>query len=119
MMTPSMIVWTLDLLDWVREQLGAHWPEARLRGGETDIDPEPYRIRLRDAGKQYWLFLSPDAIRGTSVGEVTSMLEGSDWIPTIKTTGGLSVGVQEGPERRPVLTPWPALGPEVKSEAAA
>ena len=67
-MTPSMIVWTLDLLDWVREQLGELWPEARLRGGETDIDPEPYRIRLRDAGKQYWLFFSPDAIRGASVG---------------------------------------------------
>lgn len=118
-MTPSMIVWTLDLLDWLRNQLAERWPGASLRGGETDVDPEPYRIRLRDNGNQYWLFFSPDAIRGAGVGDVTNLLEGEDWISTIKETGGLSVEVRHFPERRPVLIPWPAGGPEIKADAFA
>lgn len=116
-MTPSMIFWTLDFLDWIREQLAEHWPEAKLRGGEMDIDPEPYRIRLRDRGKQYWMFLSPEAIRGAGLAEVTSLLDEADWIRTIQETGGLSVGLHDSSEKRPVLIPWPALGPEIKADA--
>ena len=116
-MTPSMVLWTLDFLDWVREQLAGRWPEAQLRGGETDIDPEPYRIRLRDNGRQYWLFLSPDAIRAAGVEEVISLLEDSDWISTIRETGGISLRACDSPLKRPILTPWPPLGPEVKAGA--
>jgi len=118
-MTPSMILWTLDLLDWVREQLAEQWPGARLRGGETDIDPEPYRIRFRDNGKQYWMVLSPSAIRATGVADVISLLERSDWIPSMKETGGILVDLQDHDVQGPALVPWPAPGPEVKAEATA
>ena len=118
-MTASMILWTLDLLDWVREQLVEGWPEAKLRGSAPDITPDPYGIRFRESGKQYWLVLSPDAIRNTGVSEVTALLETMDWIPTIKETGGISVDVRGPTGRQPVLIPWPALGPEVKVEASA
>jgi hypothetical protein len=118
-MTPSMIMWTLDLLDWVRGQMADRWPEVRLRGGETDIDPEPYRIRFRDGRQQYWLVLSPDAIRRTGISQVTSLLEGSDWISTLQKTGGVSVGIHDAPEASPVLLPWPFKGPEVKVAAAS
>jgi hypothetical protein len=114
-----MIMWTLDLLDWLRDQLADRWPEVRLRGGETDFDPEPYRIRLRENGKQYWLFFSPDAIRGTGVADVASLLERSDWISMIRNTGGISVTVSEPRKRDPILVPWPALGPEVRVESGA
>jgi len=118
-MTASMIVWTLELLDWVRGQLVSHWPEVKLRGSAPDITPDPYRIRFRENGKQYWLVLSPDAIRNTGISDVTSLLEANDWISTIKKTGGISVDVREPTETRPVLIPWPVLGPEVKVEANA
>ena len=118
-MTPSMIMWTLDLLDWVRAEIAAKWPEVKLRGGETDFDPEPYRVRFRGGGKQYWLVLSPDAIRHTHLAEVTSLLEGSDWIGTMQKTGGIYVEVHASGMIQPVLVPWPALGPEVKMPAVA
>jgi hypothetical protein len=118
-MTASMILWTLELLDWARVQLVESWPKAKLRGGAPDIAPEPYRIRFREDGKQYWLVLSPDTIRNTGVSEVASLLESTDWIQTIKKTGGISVDVNEPTGTQPVLIPWPALGPEVKVEASA
>ena len=113
-MTAPMIIWTLELLDWVREQLLFRWPEVKLRGSAPDITPDPYRIRFRENGKQYWLVISPDAIRNTGVREVTSLLEESDWISNIQETGGLSVDVHGPTETQPVLIHWPALGPEVK-----
>lgn len=118
-MTASMILWTLDLLDWVREQLVDSWPGVRLRGSAPDISPDPYRIRFRENGKQYWLVLSPDAIRNTGVAEVTSLLESADWISTLQRTGGISVDVSEPSSTQPVLIPWPALGPEVKVAVSA
>ena len=118
-MTASMILWTIELLDWVREQLVESWPGARLRGSAPDITPEPYRIRFRKDGKQYWLVLSPDAIRNTGVADVTSLLDSSDWVTTLQRTGGISVDVHEPTGTQPVLIPWPALGPEVKVAASA
>jgi len=118
-MTASMIVWTLDLLDWVRGQLSSRWPGAHLRGGAPDITSEPYRIRFRENGKQYWLAVSLDAIRNAGVEDVTSLLEGTNWISTIRETGGISVSVHEHTKTQPALIPWPKLGPEVKEEATA
>ena len=118
-MTASMILWTLELLDWIREQLLEDWPGVKLRGGAPDIAPDPYRIRFREGGKQYWLVLSPDAIRNTGVSEVASLLESADWISTLQKTGGISVDVREPTGTQPVLIPWPALGPEVMVEAHA
>ena len=118
-MTASMIVWTLELLDWVHQQLRDRWPHARLRGSAPDISPDPYRIRFRDNGKQYWLVLSPAAIQNTGVAEVASLLEATDWICTIKEKGGVFVDVREPTDTQPVLIPWPALGPEVKVAATS
>jgi len=118
-MTASMILWTLELLDWVKEQLVEGWPEVKLRGSAPDITPDPYRIRFREKGKQYWLVLSPDAIRNTRVAEVISLLETADWIPNMQKTGGITVDVHEPTGTRPVLMPWPAPGPEMKVEAHA
>lgn len=118
-MTASMIVWTLELLDWVHEQLVYRWPGVKLRGSAPDIAPDPYRIRFRENGKQYWLVLSPDTIRNTGVADVTSLLEDNDWISRIQETGGLSVDIDGPTETQPVLIPWPALGPEQKVAATA
>ena len=118
-MTASMIVWTLELLEWVKEQLVERWPEVKLRGSAPDINPDPYRIRFRENGKQYWLVLSPNAIRNTGVAEVASLLETADWIPTMQKTGGIFVDVHEPTGTEPALMPWPALGPEVKVLAGA
>jgi hypothetical protein len=118
-MTSSMIMWTLELLDWVHRQLEESWPKARLRGGAPDITPEPYLIRFRDDSKQYWLVLSPAAIRNTEVADVVSLLEVANWIPTMKNTGGVIVDVRETTDTHPVLIPWPAPGPEVKVGASS
>ena len=115
-MTPSMIVWTLELIEWVHQQLMNRWPTAKLRGSAPDVTPDPYRIRFRDGGKQYWLVLSPDVIRNTGVVDVVSLLETTDWICTMKKTGGVFVDVHEPTDTQPVLIPWPALGPEVKPD---
>ena len=112
-MTAAMILWTLEMLDWVREQMVLGWPGAKMRGSQPDIAPDPYRIRFRDDGKQYWLVLSPDAIRDTRVSDVASLLAGTDWIHTIQKTGGISVDVEDSKGTRPVLLPWPEPGPEV------
>jgi hypothetical protein len=118
-MTASMILWTLEFLDWIRDQLVEGWPGVKLRGGAPDITPDPYRIRFRKDGKQYWLVLSPEAITNTGVSDVASLLESSDWIPTLQRTGGISVHVHEPMGTKPLLIPWPPLGPEVKVEAHA
>ena len=118
-MTASMIVWTLELLDWVHGQLVYRWPGVKLRGSAPDIAPDPYRIRFRKNGKQYWLVLSPDTIRSAGVAEVTSLLEDNDWISQIQKTGGISVDLDGPTETQPVLIPWPALGPEEKVAATA
>ena len=118
-MTASMILWTLELLDWVHGQLISAWPGVKLRGSAPDITPDPYRIRFRKDGKQYWLVLSPDTIRNAAVADVASLLEATDWISTIQETGGISVDLDGITETRPVLIPWPALGPERKVEATA
>ncbi len=118
-MTASMIVWTLELLEWVKEQLIQQWPEAKLRGSASDIGRGPYRIRFRENGEQYWLVLSPDAIRNTGVVEVASLLETADWIPNMRKAGGIFVDVHKPTGTQPALIPWPALGPEVKVEASA
>ena len=118
-MTSSMIMRTLELIDWVHWQLKESWPQARLRGGAPDITPEPYLIRFRDDGKQYWLALSPAAIRNTQVADVVSLLELTNWIPTMKEAGGVIVDVREPTDTQPLLIPWPATGPEVKVGAAS
>jgi hypothetical protein len=109
-----MIMWTLELLDWVHWQLKESWPKAKLRGGAPDIAPEPYLIRFRDDGKQYWLVLSRAAIQNTQLADVVSLLEVTDWIPTMKETGGLIVDLREPTDIQPVLNPWPVTGPEVR-----
>ena len=118
-MTASMIVWTLELLDWVHEQLIFRWPGVKLRGSAPDITPDPYRIRFRENGKQYWLVLSPSAIRNAGVADVTSLLEDNDWISHIQETGGISVDIDGPTGTQPVLLPWHALGPEQKVTATA
>lgn len=114
-----MILWTLELLDWIRGQLAEKWPKVRLRGSAPDITPVPYRIRFREDDRQYWLVISPEAIRNADVSEVASLLEKSDWIPTVKATGGLSVDVGGGLNTKPTLIPWREQGPEVKVAATA
>jgi len=118
-MTASMIVWTLELLDWIKEQLYEQWPEVKLRGSAPDIGLGPYRIRCREGGEQYWLVLSPDTIRNTEVSQVVSLLETAEWIPTMQNTGGVVVEVREPSGTKPFLMPWPVLGPEVRVEASA
>lgn len=116
-MTASMILWTLELLEWVRQELFEHWPAARLRGSAPDIAPEPYRIRLRAGEAQYWLVLSPDAIQNVGMEAVTTLLKTEDWISILKVTGGISVDVLGPGDPTPVLIPWPPMGPELRPQA--
>ncbi len=116
-MTASTILWTLELLEWVRQELFERWPAARLRGSAPDITPEPYRIRFRADGAQYWLVMSPDAIQNAGMEEVTSLLEAEDWISILKVTGGISVDILGPGDPTPVLIPWPPLGPELDPQA--
>ncbi len=102
-MTAPMIEWTLEILEWVRGQLFENWPEAQLRGSAPDLDPEPYRIRFRDKGRELWLTLLPPAICNTAVADVTSLLESEDWIRLMQETGQVSVGVQEHTKNTPAL----------------
>jgi len=102
-MTAPMIEWTLEILDWIRPQLWENWPEAKMRGSSPELGPDGYKIRFRDRGRQFWLTLSPDAIRHTTVSDVKSALEAEDWIQLLRNTGSISVGVQEEHQGRPVL----------------
>ena len=106
MMTAPMIEWTLELLEWLRDQLFESWPEAKMRASAPELAPEGYKIRFRDQGRQFWLILSPDAIWNTSVGDVRSALESEGWIPLLRERGTLSVGADcSGAEScRPVIT---------------
>ncbi len=104
-MTPQMIEWTLEILEWVRGQLFENWPEAQLRGSAPGVFPEPYRIRFREREKmsEYWLTLLPPAICNTTVGDVTALLEAEDWIQLMRDTGQISVGVRAPTEDTPAL----------------
>ena len=117
-MTASMILWTLEFLEWVRQELSESWPTAKLRGSAPDINPEPYRIRFRAEGAQYWLVLSPDAVQNVRMEAVASLLESTDWISTLKATGGISVDTLGCGDPTPVLIPWSQLGPERNSQSA-
>jgi len=102
-MTAPMIVWTLEVVEWVKAQLFTGWPEAKMRASAPELSPDGYRIRFRHEGRQVWLTLSPDAIEQTSVGDVRTILENEDWIRLLQDTGSLSVGVEAGTPSRPVL----------------
>lgn len=96
-MTVQMIEWTLEILEWIRPQLWERWPEARMRGNAPELDPEGYKIRFRDRGRQFWLILTSDVIQRSDVSDVQSALEAGNWIQVLRENGCLSVGV---PERR-------------------
>jgi hypothetical protein len=40
-MTASMILWTLELIDWVHHRFMDSWPKGRRRGSAPEITPEP------------------------------------------------------------------------------
>jgi hypothetical protein len=92
-MTAQMIEWTLEVLEWIRPQLWESWPEAEMRGSYPELEPEGYKIRFRDQGRQFWLILSSDVIRKSAVSEVKSALEAGNWIEVLRQNGSLSVGL--------------------------
>jgi len=98
-----MILWTLEILDWINDQLFHRWPEVKLRGSAPDVDPEPYRVRFRDDKWEYWLTFSPKTMSHTSVAAVRDLLEKEDWIGRLRTQGQLQVDVCEETGTRPVL----------------
>jgi hypothetical protein len=101
-----MIEWTLEILEWIRNQLPEKWPEVQLRGSATDeLSPDGYRIRFRAEGRQYWLVLSASAIESTAVAEVASLLEARDWIGLLRSSGAIAVGVADASRPTPVLHP--------------
>ena len=118
MMTAPMIEWTLELLEWIRDQLFECWPEASMRGSAPELTPEGYKVRFRDQGRQFWLILSPDAIWKTSVADVRSALEAENWIPLLREQGTLSVGADchSEPGCRPVVVPIHTM--ELKARGA-
>lgn len=115
-MTPSMIEWTLEFLEWVRAELSSHWPGVRLRGSAPSVSPEPYGIRFREDGSQYWLVLTPELLgtEGLGVQQVASHLTERDWISTMKGAGGITVDVVGMDRPEPVLIPWTTGDPERK-----
>lgn len=114
-MTAPMIEWTLEILDWIRPQLWNRWPEAKMRGSAPDPDPEGYRIRFRDRGRQFWLILSPEVIGSFAVSDVQSLLEAGDWIRLLRKAGGLRVGVHEPPRQGLFLRPFSTLEVEARA----
>ena len=94
-MTVQMIEWTLEILEWIRPQLWENWPEAKMRGSAPELDPEGYKIRFRDQGRQFWLILTSDVIQEAAVSDVQSALEAGNWIQVLRENGCLSVGVQK------------------------
>ncbi|MFC1574451.1 hypothetical protein ACFL5A_04130 [Gemmatimonadota bacterium] len=115
-MTAPMIEWTLEVLEWVRAQVWENWPEAKIRGSAPELCPEGYKIRFRDQGKQFWLVLSPQAIWGASVSDVTSLLESRSWIETLREAGKISVNLHEQTPGMPVLLAQEGLGPELHAD---
>jgi hypothetical protein len=115
-MTASMIEWTLEVLDWIRPQLWRSWPEAEMRASAPEMDPEGYKIRFRDRGRQFWLILSPEVIQHSTVSEVQSLLEAGDWIRLLRSSGALSVGVHDHPRQGPSLRAFNTL--ELKALAS-
>jgi len=115
-MTALEIEWTLEVLDWIRPQLWRSWPEAEMRGSTPELDPEGYRIRFRDRGRQFWLILSPEVIRQSVVSEVRAVLEAGDWLQLLRKSGGLLVGLHDPPRRGPSLRAFPTQ--ELKARAS-
>lgn len=107
-MTASMIEWTLEILEWIRNEIWEKWPEAQLRGSAPDVQPVPYRIRFRDAGTEYWLTLQPQAMCNADVADVRTLLEEENWIGLLKETGCVSVSVEEDALNTPILQPCTA-----------
>jgi len=93
-MTAQMIEWTLEILEWIRPQVWESWPEAEMRGSAPELDPEGYKIRFRDQGRQFWLILTSDVIQEATVSDVQSALHAGNWIQLLREHGSLSVGVQ-------------------------
>ena len=114
-MTAPMIEWTLEVLDWIRPQLWKNWPEARMRGSAPDLELDGYRIRFRDRGRQFWLIFSPEVIQQSSVSEVQSVMEAGEWLPLLRKSGGLSVGVHDHPRQGPSLRPFDTLELEARA----
>ena len=108
-----MIEWTLELVEWIRTQVWEKWPDAKLRANSPELDPEGYKIRFREDGKQYWLFLDPQVIWNSRVSEVTALMESQAWIPMLKEAGQITVDTQDPDSVVPVLRPWPGRGPEI------
>lgn len=103
MMNATEILWTLEMLDWINDQLFHGWPEVKLRGSAPDVDPEPYRVRFRDDEREYWLTFCPKTMSHTSVADVRDLLEKEDWIRRIQTKGLLEVELCRETGTRPVL----------------
>jgi hypothetical protein len=112
-MTAPMIEWTLEVLEWIRGELWEKWPEAKLRGSAPELSPEGYKIRFRDRGRQFWLYLTPQVMLAAPVYAVTSLLGSSDWIRRLQESGQISVELHDRRVGVPVLHVPEGVGPEL------
>jgi hypothetical protein len=113
-MTEAMIEWTLELLDWIRDQLPREWPDVEMRGNHPELTSEGYCIRFRHSNRQFWLCCSPAVMAALPVSEVEHLLTTRDWISLLRETGMLRVDVMPQDPFHPILNLVPTM--EVKSE---